>query len=256
MVHERLGKAGGKVVVEECLVGQEASVMALVDGTTVLPLVVSQDFKRVGDGDSGPNTGGMGSISPTPVLSDGKVGNLVGDIFLPVLRELHSRGIHYSGFLYAGILVDRAGVAKVLEFNCRLGDPETQVLMMRMKSDLLSAIESAVAVKLVSAELEWRREAAACVVLCSAGYPGQVDDGKVISGLFEPEEGLLVFQSGTRRDAENPDDVVSSGGRILSVTALGADLNAAIERAYAGVNRISFDGMHYRKDIGASAVKN
>jgi phosphoribosylamine--glycine ligase len=251
MIHARLGTSGSRVVVEECLVGQEASVMVLVDGTTVLPLVVSQDYKRLGDGDSGPNTGGMGSISPTPVLSDVRVENLVGEIFLPVLRELHSRGIHYSGFLYAGLLVDRTGVAKVLEFNCRLGDPETQVIMMRLKSDLLSVIEAAVKVKLVSVELEWRQEAAACVVLCSGGYPGTVDDGKVISGLIEGDETLQIFHAGT--DGE-PQTVVSKGGRILGVTALGDDLPAALERAYSAVAGISFEGMQYRRDIGGREI--
>ena len=251
MVHNRLGESGQRVVIEECLIGQEASVMALVDGNTVLPLVVSQDFKRIGDNDSGPNTGGMGSITPTPVLSDKRVENLVGEIFLPVLRELHSRGIYYSGFLYAGLLVDRSGVARVLEFNCRLGDPETQVLMMRLKSDLLAVVRAAANVKLVSVELEWRPEAAVCVVAASRGYPGLADDGKVIEGLFIGDETTQVFHAGTRLEA---DRVVSAGGRILSVTALGDDLRQARERAYAGIEKISFDGMQYRKDIGAAAI--
>ncbi|MFN8389790.1 MAG: phosphoribosylamine--glycine ligase [Bdellovibrionota bacterium] len=250
MVHGRLGSSGSRVVVEECLVGREASVMVLVDGTTVLPLVVSQDFKRIGDGDTGPNTGGMGSISPTPVLSDMRVENLVGEIFLPVLRELHSRGIHYSGFLYAGLLVDRSGTPKVLEFNCRLGDPETQVLMMRMKSDLLSVLEAAVDVKLHSVELEWHNESAACIVLASGGYPGTVDDGKLISGLRSGDDGLQVFHAGTVADSQNPDQVRTKGGRILGVTARGETLEAALERAYDAVAHISFDGMQYRKDIG------
>lgn len=255
MVHARLGESGKRVVVEECLVGEEASVMALVDGTTVLPLVVSQDFKRVGDGDSGPNTGGMGSISPTPVLGDWRVENLVGEIFLPVLRELHSRGIHYSGFLYAGLLIDRAGVAKVLEFNCRLGDPETEVLMMRMKSDFLAVVQAAVNVQLVSTEIEWHQDAAACVFACSGGYPGKVDDGKAIEGLFEGSDTLQIFHGGTRRNPEKPEQVITSGGRILAVTARGSTLPAALEQVYAALERISFEGMQYRRDIGAKAIR-
>jgi len=252
MVHARLGKSGSRVVIEACLVGEEASVMALIDGNTVLPLVVSQDYKRIGDGDSGPNTGGMGSISPTPVLSDKRVENLVGEIFLPVLRELHQRGIHYSGFLYAGLLVDRSGVARVLEFNCRLGDPETQVLLMRMKTDLLKVLDAAVNVKLVSVELEWRSESAVCIVCASRGYPGTVDDGKEISGLFEGTDDLQVFHGGTRRTSDGK--IVTSGGRILSVTALGAGIREARDRAYEAVEKISFEGMQRRTDIGAAAA--
>lgn len=254
MVHARLGESGQQVVIEECLVGEEASVIALVDGTTVLPLVVSQDFKRIGDGDTGPNTGGMGSISPTTVLSDRRVENLVGEIFLPVLRELHTRGIHYSGFLYAGLLVDRAGSAKVLEFNCRLGDPETQVLMMRLKSDLLSVIQAAVEVKLLTVELEWKSEAAACVICASRGYPGKVDDGKKISGLFPGDDTIQVFQCGTKFLTKESGDVYSAGGRILAVTALGANLEEALSRVYEKVKGISFDGMQFRRDIGARAI--
>ncbi len=251
MVHARLGTSGSRVVIEECLVGREASVMALIDGVTVLPLVVSQDYKRIGDNDSGPNTGGMGSISPTPVLSDKRVENLVGEIFLPVLQTLHQRGIHYSGFLYAGLLVDKAGVARVLEFNCRLGDPETQVLMMRLKSDFLSVLSAAVEVKLASVELEWRTDSAVCIVCASKGYPGKVDDGKKISGLFEGTDDLQVFHGGTKKHGDG--EVVTSGGRILSVTALGGSVKEARERAYAAAERISFDGMQRRSDIGAAA---
>ena len=254
MIHNRLGDSGKRVVVEECLIGEEASVMALVDGTTVLPLVVSQDYKRVGDNDEGPNTGGMGSISPTPVLSDKRVENLVGEIFLPVLRELHSRGIHYSGFLYAGLLVDRAGVARVLEFNCRLGDPETEVLMMRLKSDFLSVVQAAVSVQLVTTELEWYPDSAACVVAASRGYPGKVDDGKAITGLPAGNDTLQVFHGGTKQNPDHPEETLSAGGRILAVTARGETLEVAREKAYSALEQIRFDGMHYRKDIGAKAV--
>ena len=255
MIHGRLGDSGRRVVVEECLIGEEASVMALVDGMTVLPLVVSQDFKRVGDDDSGPNTGGMGSITPTPVLNDKRVENLVGEIFVPVLRELHNRGIHYMGFLYAGLLVDRAGVPRVLEFNCRLGDPETEVLMMRMKSDFLSVVQSAANVQLVSTELEWHTDSAACVFACSRGYPGKVDDGIVITGLTPGTDEVQIFHGGTRRNPDRPDEAITSGGRILAATARGETLSVALERAYQALEAVSFDGMHFRKDIGAKAVQ-
>ncbi len=253
MVDSALGESGKTVVIEECLFGEEASVIALVDGTTVLPLVVSQDYKRVYDKNEGPNTGGMGAISPTPVLSDKRVENLVGEIFLPVLRELASRGIKYVGFLYAGIMVTTSGEVKVIEFNTRLGDPETQVLMMRLNSDLLTAIDAAVDGKLSTVDLRWRAESAACVVCASKGYPREVEDHKVINGLFEPEADLLVFHCGTYSPADAPNEVRSKGGRILTVTALGSSMNDAVTRAYEGVARISFEGMHHRKDIGGGA---
>ena len=253
MVDSSLGESGKRVVIEECLFGEEASVIAIVDGATVLPLVVSQDYKRAYDNNEGPNTGGMGAISPTPVLSDKRVENLVGEIFLPVLRELGARGIKYVGFLYAGIMVTRTGEVKVIEFNCRLGDPETQVLMMRLNSDLLTALEAAVDGKLSTVDLRWRPESAACVVCASAGYPREVEDRKAISGLFEPEADLQVFHCGTYAPSDKPSEVRSKGGRILTVTALGSSMNDAVTRAYEGVARVSFEGMHFRKDIGGGA---
>lgn len=249
LVAKRFGDSGQRVVVEEYIDGREASVMAIVDGTTLVPLVVSQDYKRLQDGDQGPNTGGMGAISPTPVLEDRRIENMVGEIFLPVLRELWNRGIKFVGFLYAGVIVDnKTGEAKVLEFNCRLGDPETQVLLVRLKSDLLKALDAAVRGKLSSIELKWRKDAACCVVAASAGYPGDVDDNKELSGLFSPEEDTFVFHAGTRSEGE--ERVRTKGGRILAVSALGESVEQAIERAYKGMDRISFDGMQYRKDIG------
>ena len=251
MVHDRLGSAGQKVVIEECLIGQESSVMAIVDGTTVLPLVVSQDYKRIGDGDTGPNTGGMGAISPTPVLGDQRVENIIGEVFIPTLRTLAARGIPYRGFLYAGILVEKSGAIKVLEFNCRLGDPETQVIMMRMRSDLLATLDAAMNSTLLNTELRWHDDAAACIVCASAGYPGEVDDGKLISGLFEGSDELRVFHGGTRSDSADSSKVVSSGGRILSLVARASSIEEAVKSAYEGVEKVSFEGMQFRKDIGA-----
>ena len=250
MLQAGYGEAGKRVLIEEYIDGREASVMALVDGDTVLPLAISQDYKRVGDGDAGPNTGGMGAISPTPVLSERRVENLIGDIFVPVLKELYASNIRYVGFLYAGVIIDRVGAVRVLEFNVRLGDPETQPLLMRMRSDLVAAMTAAVDGRLASVELEWRPEAAACVVAASRGYPGDVEDNKVISGLFEGDSECMVFHAGTRPNPENESEILTRGGRILSVTALGGTMDDALRRAYKGMERISFDGMHYRRDIG------
>ncbi|MCC6955036.1 MAG: phosphoribosylamine--glycine ligase [Deltaproteobacteria bacterium] len=247
MLQERFGSSGATVVLEERIVGEEASVIVLVDGETILPLVVSQDYKRLKDNGLGPNTGGMGAISPTPVLGEKRLETLVGEIFGPVVAELRSRGIRYRGFLYAGVIVDREGVVRVLEFNCRLGDPETEVILMRLKSDLVEALDALSRGRLKSIELHWKTEAAACVVLASGGYPGEVDDGKMISGLFPPEPGLVVFHAGTVPEGEL---AKTKGGRVLTVSALGDTLNQAVRRAYEGVQRISFDGMQYRGDIG------
>ena len=242
-----MGDAGKTVVVEECLRGRESSVMAVVDSDTVLPLVVSQDYKRLLDGGEGPNTGGMGAISPSPVLADERIEGLVEEIFLPVIGELSTRGISYTGFLYAGVMVDDEGNVQVLEFNCRLGDPETQVLMMRLESDLLEVLLAAVEKRLPSVRLKWTKDAAACVVASSKGYPKKVDDDKVVSGLFSPEDNRAVFQAGTRRKDK---EIFTKGGRVLAVAARGKNLADAVEHAYQGIDKISFDGMHCRKDIG------
>lgn len=250
MKADRFGSAGKTVVLEQKLSGKEASMMAIVDGNTVLPLVISQDYKRVFDGDIGPNTGGMGAISPTPVLPDSRVGELINEIYVPILKELMARGISYTGFLYAGLMVDKTGLVRVLEFNCRLGDPETQVIMMRLQSDLLTTIAAAANKELASIDLAWSSQAAACVVACSGGYPGTVDDGKIINGLFQGDERAMLFYSGAIRSNEQSKAIVSKGGRVLSVTAIGKDVSEACARAYQGMEAISFDGMHYRRDIG------
>lgn len=250
MVAGRMGEGGKKVVLEEKLIGQEASLMAIVDGDTVLPLAVSRDHKRLLDGDRGPNTGGMGAISPTAVLPDDSVEKLTGEIFVPVLRELWSRGIHYTGFLYAGVMVDKSRVAHVLEFNCRLGDPETQVLLLRLQSDLLVAIDAAVNGKLSSVDLRWSKKVAACVVASSEGYPDNPITGREISGIFDSYQDAetVLFQAGTRTDEKG--NLVTNGGRVLCVSALGSDLDQALQRVYNGMNRVKFEGMHFRRDIG------
>ncbi len=252
MLRERFGESSQTVVIEEMIQGQEASLIALVDGEHVLPLVPSQDYKRLSDRDEGPNTGGMGAISPTPVLSNHRLENLVGEIFVPVISELRARGIRYRGFLYAGVMIDSSGNAHVLEFNCRLGDPETEVLMMRLQSDIVPALLATASGGLSSIELAWRSESAACVVIASKGYPEAPEDGKVIHGLFAPEPDLIVFHAGTTKNAEkkDADEIVTHGGRILAVVAIGATQNQAVRRVYEGCDRISFEGMHLRRDIG------
>ena len=239
---------GSSVLIEDFLLGREASVIALVDGTTVLPMVVSQDYKRLQDNDEGPNTGGMGAVSPSSVIPDTRVEHLVGEIFLPVLRELWARQIRFVGFLYAGVMVAPSGDVYVLEFNVRMGDPETQVLLLRLQSDLLYAINAAVDGKLSTIDLKWRADNAACIVAASRGYPESVDDGKKIEGLFEESEDCVIFHAGTKSDGAG--GVVTKGGRVLAVSALGADKEAAVKRAYQGMDEINFEGMQYRRDIG------
>ncbi|HQH29059.1 MAG TPA: phosphoribosylglycinamide synthetase C domain-containing protein, partial [Oligoflexia bacterium] len=198
----------------------------------------------------GPNTGGMGAISPTPVLGDQGVENLVGEIMVPVLRELASRGINYTGFLYAGIIVDAGRNASVLEFNCRLGDPETQVILPRLESDLLAALDCAASARLSSVELRWSTRAAACVVAASRGYPGVVEDGKLITSSLTAADNCVLFHAGTIADAESPELVRSKGGRVLCVSALGDTVDDALRQIYTGIEKVQFEGMHYRRDIG------
>lgn len=252
MVSGLHGASGKRVVIEQCLVGQEASAIVLIDGVTVLPLVISQDYKRVGDGDTGPNTGGMGAISPTPVLSDLKIEKIVDEIFVPVLRELANRGIRYSGFLYAGLFIEKSGSVKVLEFNCRCGDPETQVIMLRMQSDIVPVFEALAHQRLSAMNLEWKREAAAGVVIASAGYPKEPDDGKEIRGLGDLPENIKVFHAGTVDDEQAPGKVLSKGGRILTVATLGSTVSEAASEIYRHIDKIHFEGMQIRKDIGKS----
>jgi phosphoribosylamine--glycine ligase len=247
MVRGKHGDAGKKVLLEERLSGPEASIIAIVDGETVLPLALSQDYKRLNDNGYGPNTGGMGSISPTSDLSPAEQDRSVETIFLPVIKELKKRGIDYRGFLYAGVMVDPERGVNVIEFNCRLGDPETQVLMMRLKSDLVDVLDAATSGRLATIKLDWDERPATCIVMASKGYPEKVDDGKEIAGLFSEEESLVVFHAGTKAKDEK---IVSAGGRILGVTALGTTAEEARVRAYDGVRRITFEGMHFRTDIG------
>jgi len=246
------GEAGARVVIEECLAGQEASVMALTDGRTYRILAPAQDHKRIFDGDRGPNTGGMGTYSPTPMVTSA-LDAALQDIFTRTLTGLRAEGIEYRGVLYAGLMLTPTG-PKLLEYNCRFGDPETQVVLPRMDFDLLEVLEACATGTLDRCELSWKPEAAVCVVMAARGYPGPYSKGQPIAGLKDAAAlaNVCVFHAGTKRDPAG--HVVTDGGRVLGVTALGADLPAAVAQAYRAVARIQFDGAQYRRDIAARAL--
>lgn len=247
------GDAGDRVLVEECLKGEEASYMAFTDGHTILPMVSSQDHKRVFDGDKGPNTGGMGAYSPAPVVTPELEQVILKRIMAPTVSGLKREGIHYRGILYAGLMIDR-GEPRVLEFNCRFGDPETQPVVMRMDSDLMDVAFGITDGKLHDVALRWREDAAVCVVLSAGGYPGVYEKGKPIRGLeaFRDTDDVRVFHAGT---SFNGDEIVTSGGRVLGVTALGSSLREAKGRAYDAIGKIHFEGMHFRTDIADKALR-
>src|SRR2546425_6258791 len=251
LVERTMGAAGSRVVIEEFLEGEEASFIVLADGEHVLPLATSQDHKRLLDGDRGPNTGGMGAYSPAPVVTPELHARVVREIIQPVLAGMAEEGHRYTGFLYAGLMIDGSGNPRVLEFNCRLGDPETQPILLRLKSDLFELVEHAMDRKLDRVEAEWDRRAALGVVLAAPGYPDAPEKGHVVTGLPAAGEDFRVFHSGT---ALKDGAIVTNGGRVLCVTALGDSIKMAQRRAYEVVEGIRFDGMHYRHDIGHRAV--
>jgi phosphoribosylamine--glycine ligase len=252
LTRKSLGDAGARLVVEEFLQGEEASFIVMSDGTHVLPLATSQDHKRLRDGDEGPNTGGMGAYSPAPVVTPKVHARAMREIIQPAIQGMAQDGTPYVGFLYAGLMIDKNGTPKTLEFNCRLGDPETQPIILRLKSDLLDLVDRAISGKLAEAEAEWDRRSALGVVIAAAGYPGEPRAGDRIEFLPKPTEDCRVFHAGTKRDGKN---VVTSGGRVLCVTALGDSVKMARTRAYEVVDSIRFDGMQYRRDIGHRAIK-
>jgi phosphoribosylamine--glycine ligase len=248
------GDAGARVVIEECLDGEEVSFMALTDGTTVLPLASSQDHKRIGDGDTGPNTGGMGTYSPAPVLPESENDRIVDLVIRPIIRALAEQGIVYRGVLYAGLMMTAAG-PKVLEFNVRFGDPECQPLMARLRSDLFELMWAASADRgLAGHRVEWDARSAVCVVMAAGGYPGSYESGKVIHGLESLREWKdgVVFHAGT---SAKDGRIVTNGGRVLGVTALGSDLSRAVQEAYRGVAAIEWQGMQFRRDIGRRGME-
>ncbi|MGY0194826.1 phosphoribosylamine--glycine ligase [Leptothrix sp. BB-4] len=244
---------GARVVIEEFLQGEEASFIVLCDGRNVLPLATSQDHKRIGDGDTGPNTGGMGAYSPAPVVTPNIHNRVMHEIIGPTIAGMARDGVPFTGFLYAGLMIDAQGQVKTLEFNTRMGDPETQPILMRLKSDLLEVLLHATDGTLDTVQLDWDRRVALGVVLAAGGYPNAPRKGDVIRGLPAETEDCMVFHAGTTIDAQG--QVVTSGGRVLCVTGLGDSVKAAQQRAYQGLQGIQFDGMQYRRDIGHRAIK-
>lgn len=248
-----LGEAGCRVVLEECLKGDEISFLVFSDGERVAPLVAAQDHKRVGDGDTGPNTGGMGAYSTSGLVDSGMRDWLVNHIARPVVAGMKAEGTEFKGVLYCGLMMTPRG-PMVLEFNCRFGDPETQPILMRLESDLLDALQASIEGRVSEGDFKWSQDAAVCVVMASGGYPGTFEQGKRIEGLAEAGavDGVKVFHAGTsKRDSV----CYTAGGRVLGVTARASDLEKAVDRAYEACAKISFAGAHYRKDIAGRALK-
>ena len=241
------GDAGDKIVVEECLRGVEASMLCFVDTNTIVPMEPAQDYKRILDGDRGPNTGGMGSYSPSLVFNDELMLTLRKEILEPTLAGFQADGLDFRGVLFIGLMISKDG-PKVIEFNNRFGDPETQSVLMRLDTDLLDVFEAVCDDRLAEVELKWKPQTAVCVVAASGGYPGSYEKGKVITGLEDVDEDIVVFHAGTAFDADG--NIVTSGGRVLGVTALGETHDEAREKAYDNIEKIAFEGMQYRKEIG------
>lgn len=247
------GKAGDKIIIEEFLKGQEASFLAITDGKTVVPLPPCQDHKAIFDRDKGPNTGGMGAYSPTPIITPKLKQEIMAGIMIPTVKAMEKEGRPYKGVLYAGLMITDNG-PKVLEYNCRFGDPETQPIMMRLRNDLVDVLCAAVDGKLNKVKLNCDNKFALCVVMASKGYPGDYEKGKEIKGISDASrlKDVVVFHAGT---ATNDDKLVTAGGRVLSVTAMGVGVKRAINKAYEAVAKIKWEGAHYRKDIGEKAIR-
>lgn len=252
LVDNKLGASGARVVIEECLVGEEASFIVMVDGKNVLALATSQDHKRLLDHDEGPNTGGMGAYSPAPVVTPEIHAKAMNQIIKPTVAGMAQDGIPYTGFLYAGLMIDHDGNPKTLEFNCRLGDPETQPIMARVKSDLVPIFEAAIERQLDQVEIEWDRRTALGVVMAAENYPGEPRKGDVIHGIPPENDDSVTFHAGTVLKQEQ---VLTQGGRVLCVVGLGESVKLAQKQAYAALDQIQFDGMQYRHDIGWRAIK-
>jgi phosphoribosylamine--glycine ligase len=256
LLDNRLGvthnEGGARVVIEEFLEGEEASFIVLCDGRNVTPLATSQDHKRLQDGDAGPNTGGMGAYSPAPVVTPAVHARAMREIILPTVRGMEKDGIPYTGFLYAGLMIDGKGQVKTLEFNCRMGDPETQPILLRLKSDLYDVMMAATSGSLDQVELQWDRRTALGVVMAAAGYPLSPRKGDVITGVPRENDDAVVFHAGT---AMRGKELVTSGGRVLCVTTLADTVKSAQQRAYEAIKPIRFDGAQFRRDIGHRAVR-
>jgi phosphoribosylamine--glycine ligase len=253
MKDKAFGDAGNKVVVEQCLIGEEASFMIITDGKTVVPLANSQDHKAIFDGDKGPNTGGMGAYSPAPIVTESLESDIMQSIIAPVIKGLSRERIDFRGVIYVGVMVCD-GKPYVLEFNCRFGDPEAQPILMRLESDLFEMLKATAEGRLGEVKVSWKDDVSMCVVLASKGYPGTYEKGILIKGLdsFENDRDVVVFHAGT---SLNNGEVVTAGGRVLGVTALGTDIKTAKNNAYKAIEKIQFDGMQYRNDIGDKAIK-
>ena len=254
MVEKIFGPAGNTVVVEDKLLGQEASIMAFVDGRSIYVMESAQDHKPIGDGDTGENTGGMGAYCPAPIVTDALAEQIIREILVPAVDGMNRNDTPYKGVLYAGVMLTQGG-PRVLEFNVRFGDPETQPILMRMQSDLLDVMIAVCKGRLDEVSIKWDPRPAVCVVMASGGYPGKYEKGRVITGLKDAGdcEDVMVFHAGT---AEKDGQIVTSGGRVLGVTALGRDIPQAQARAYQAVEKIHFEGAYYRRDIADKAVKN
>ncbi len=251
-VEKAFGDAGSKIIVEEFLEGEEASILAFTDGATVIPMVSSQDHKRAYDGDLGPNTGGMGAYSPAPIITNEMNELVMNEVLIPTVKGMTAEGRKYKGVLYAGLMISDKG-PKVLEFNCRFGDPELQVVLPRLKSDVVEPINAVIDESLNNVTLEWDPKAAVCVVMASEGYPGSYEKGKLISGLdkLAQMQDIIAFHAGTKRD---DDSFITSGGRVLGVTAFGDNIESAIKHVYQSIDTINFENAFYRKDIGYRAL--
>jgi len=248
------GDAGARIVIEEFLAGEEASFIVMCDGKNVLPLATSQDHKRLLDNDQGPNTGGMGAYSPAPIVTPAMHARVMREIIMPTIQGMAKDGIQFTGFLYAGLMIDAAGNPKTLEFNCRMGDPETQPIMSRLKTDLLGVMEHAVSGSLDQVELEWDRRTAVGVVLAAAGYPDAPRKGDHIHGIPAETPDSVTFHAGTADDADGK--LVTSGGRVLCVVGLGDNVKMAQKQAYEAVDKIGFEGVQFRRDIGWRGLKH
>lgn len=247
MGNRKFGDAGAKVVVEECLKGVEASMLCFVDEHTIVPMESAQDYKRIFDGDKGPNTGGMGSYSPSLLFNDEVMKEIREKILEPTLAGFQADGLDFKGVLFIGLMLTEDG-PKVIEFNNRFGDPETQAVLVRLESDLLDIFTAVTENRLADADIRWSSRRAVCVVAASGGYPGSYEKGKVITGLDDVDDDIIIFHAGTKKDEKGR--IVTSGGRVLGVTALGPDNDTARAKAFANIEKISFDGMQYRRDIG------
>jgi phosphoribosylamine--glycine ligase len=251
-VQKAFGEAGNRIIIEEFLEGEEASILAFTDGETVIPMVSSQDHKRAYDGDKGPNTGGMGAYSPAPVMTDELNSRVLDEVLVPTVKGMKEEGRPYKGVLYAGLMITEEG-PKVLEFNCRFGDPELQVVLPRLSSDVIEPLNAVIDERLNEVKLEWNPKAAVCVVMASEGYPGKYEKGKPITGLEQLAlmQDIIAFHAGTKREDTK---FITSGGRVLGLTAFGDDIKSAIDRVYQTINTINFENAFYRKDIGYRAL--